>query len=611
MEQGEVLVIDDTDNGTKIDTRVVEPIVIDGKECIRVTTKYNAASWFLNKKNKIIVAIFIVIAVIATICTLGIILGFSGIIIRSITTRVQIKSAVQRVEASKSIFGGRRLKMFSLKTLVDIYWDLRHTKEGNKHETYFGALERFSKFMQRGLLKELARYVININPDAEREKAIENIKGKEGIDGFVKGVKETEVASWNAFLYFRIMVDLAEYFTDVIYPGIEGLEFKPDESWKSLVVDILKITGQLWRYIRYFHIYKDAMGGGFRAHDLSFYDIPGRLGRISESVGLSSKKIAIDAADFSDISDIKEDVKGKKFMLMLADVIITEVSKFMIIPATLTTLRMAQFLGELGKKVWTDFKEHLKGFGVVSLFVAASPWAAIAGIILKDDDLKKSPGMAVIAFFAPVWYILLFPFVSTIAVIVKRFQARSKLYGFWERLRDAVFDYEIKDVIKTFFLMFRTPFALFYGFPKFMVSKKSSVDGIIHEIEDKINDVRSGKIVKSKTKITFNFGVSKIIKKLDADFYYEKIPGNSNDVKVDVGTAPLADEKDYKLLVEDAPLADEDDELSKGDAPLEPVGKTQASSNEWLTKMLEEEKPNKSDKAAEETDEIIRKLTKQ
>lgn len=568
MDQDGVLVMDDTDDGTKIDAQTVEPIIINGKEYVKVTTKYNAASWFLNKKNKIIVTILIILAVIAVICTLGIILGFFGIIVRSITTRVQIKAAARRISSeTTSLFAGRRLKEFSLKTMVDYYIRLKMPAEGGKDiNKYFQLMKDFSKFLQKDLAREFARRGVDgINGLAHTEVEIVIEEGEKYKSNFVAWVEAVRagakneyqaenmldlrdqyvnnaVLDANAFLYNTVLDGLYDYFKGIVGSlGNYKIDRGTEAQQRAFYISVLEATKVLCQYKKIINGFKESFSQIIKsdpvleesktklknfAKEFTRVSI-GNIVRIIKGEPLETKLKSKEAA-------------AESFMYVVATEIANYIGRRLMIPTGELIKEVIQFLKVSAAKILHDFDEIVGRSGLIIWETITAP---VKHMIKISEDgastvkiLQYVSSLAALAGFLFIipWIPIIASALTNYMAYVKRTSARgtkiseirkdngiktgdnqitrigksAKVTALeaWEHIKDIVVGYNSEEIVMRFFAMFSSPIKALMNLPSIPPWDNEDVDELMKTVDSYVTRIKG---LKSGDNATSVVGLSK------------------------------------------------------------------------------------------------------
>lgn len=538
----EVLVADDTDGGTKIDAQTIEPIIIDGKEYIKVTTKYNAASWFLNKKNKVIIAVLIILAVIATICTLGIILGFSGIIIKSITTRVQIKSAASRISGRASFIAGRRLRNFSLEAMVDLYVRIMNLKGNPSIKDVFEIMKEFSAFLQGDLAKIFAKRDASLFGEGKNYNVEGTVVKKEDggyvsiVGDFMEKNKTLEkdelrkkIIDYNAFLYNYILDWLYNRF-EIIYkekpPTVSG-----DDSFGFLVLGLRKniiktciILSQYKKVVSDLQKVREKYIGynkEIQSHDPTtlkeFYSKWTKTLRYK----LLGKKLELDISEGKFVENAE-----KAFIRILG----TEIARWLTLQGipdiVVVTSKITSFLEIALKKIKHDI---IAGFEFLKrdLFIIFRPLEILYSLVTGKQDEKKlanpvknstRTGEIIFSMIGSIAFILLLPIYPMLMAAWPNVKEFMKTGGNeWDKIRDLLIGYSSKELLQRFAQMFASPFHAFTSISYILY--QDTFSGQIVNLEAELEDLQKTAQFKEsgRSNITIEKDVAKIIEKLDHD----------------------------------------------------------------------------------------------
>lgn len=246
---------DGTDPGTKIDSQTTETVVIDGVSYTETTTKYNALSWFLNKKNRLLVVLFVIAIILAAVFTLGFIFIFLGIIIRNITTSKQRKLVIGKLGGEKSS-----------DIANELYGMAKSLEENIDLKTVAEIAYKFYKYSDSGILNFIIHvggalsgydHILRPRLDGSFESFAETFldKYEKDIITYDKNIstKAARIIAINAILYLRVAHKLHE--RSIIF-GVRGVGIREggDKEYFAAAAIFMKCLWVNSESLQYFYI---------------------------------------------------------------------------------------------------------------------------------------------------------------------------------------------------------------------------------------------------------------------------------------------------------------------------------------------------------------------
>lgn len=176
----------------KVDSRTTETEIIDGETRVVEVTKYNALSWFLSKRNRIIVVVLLIIFLVLMFLTLGFISVLLPAIIKELTTKRHIEKAYRSTrvgevwvfepmhQISRELFrdasdrgvldAAKKFYEFMGKSLMSVIVE----RYGYFEYDFIELIDSFAKY-------ENSNEFISIHPDPKDDKKAVVLRGKEYV----------------------------------------------------------------------------------------------------------------------------------------------------------------------------------------------------------------------------------------------------------------------------------------------------------------------------------------------------------------------------------------------------------------------------------------------